>query len=269
MANPVYGQIPIRLQLGVISNPPTAPVDRNTGAAPRAWVGNTVAVDVGVFDANSVGVDLTNLAYLQVIVQEDEESDAPVAVVQIDAAQIVKTITIADWIAGTAQNARALFDAAATGVAMQGRPSRDFWIIVAGFLGSGAPIIYGAGTFTFFEPGGSLPKVTPTLTSRHEQATVAGDFTVAPTSQIHVEVVDVSGVARTVNGLLAINGIQDGARLDLVFNLPATANIIINIKNVINTNPTIWTVGTGDVLKTRVQLYYDANAAAWVPFPTT
>ena len=60
----VYAQVPLRLEASIVSNPP---VDSNTGLAPKAYRGQTVAVQVGIFDPSNVAVDLTNLASLTLV----------------------------------------------------------------------------------------------------------------------------------------------------------------------------------------------------------
>ena len=262
----IIESIPIRLQLGIVSNPPVAPVDRNTGELPKLWAGCSVAFQIGIFTAEPVAVDLSNLAYLQVILQESEGSTAPLVVKQIDAADIKDTITLAAWLNGSDQQATAIFTPADTDQSLAGALSRNFWLVVQGYTEDGAPLVYGGGTVTISKPSYSLPAPPPpSFVSRHAQTTVENDVTVTPTSQFHTEVVTVSGAARTFNVLLGINGIYDGAQLALILNLPATADIIALIKNQLSTNPTISSVQTGSVLQALLEYYFDADAVAWIP----
>ena len=265
MSNPIFQQIPVRLQLGIVSSPPTAPIDRNTGETPALWRAQTAALQIGIFDTNNVAVDLSNLGYLQVILQQAQDSLAPLWVKQIDAADIVDTITIADWIAGTAQQVNLALTAADTDQGLGGTNSAAFWLIVVGFTSGGAPIIYGAGALTIYAPGATLPSSIAPGIGRNRQSTTVNDVTVTPTAQIFTQIVDIAGAARTFNVLLGIAGIKDGSKLDLILNLPSTANIVVNVKSGPSTNPTISTVQTGSVLQALLSYYYDADAVAWVP----
>lgn len=264
MSNPVLDAIPLRIQLAPVSNPPVAPIDRNTGEQPRIFQGQTAALEIGIFNSSNVAIDLSNLAYLQVVILAAQNAPTALVVKQIDAADIVDTITIADWIAGVAQQATALLTAADTDLGLQGETELDFWLQITGFTQSDAPLIYGAGAMTIVASTGGLPFPQPRVTSRHAQSTAANDVTVTPTSPIHTEIISVSGVAREANVLISIVGAQDGAKLDIVFKLPATLNILLDLKNVIGTNPTLIQVATGDVLRLLVRLYYDADLATWV-----
>ena len=103
----VLQQIPIRLQINLVSSPPVAPIDANTGAAPRFWRGQTVALDVGIFDAMGNPVDLSNLASLQAVLQPSQ--DSPYAVVSktilASSEAITTLISTLGWNNGTQQNA--------------------------------------------------------------------------------------------------------------------------------------------------------------------
>jgi hypothetical protein len=261
----VFEQVPVRLQLSIISNPPVEPVDRNTGTTPRVWRRQTAALQIGIFDALNVSVDLTNLAYLRVIMQASQDALTPIWVKQVNAADITKTIPIGDWIAGTAQQASVVLTSSDTDQGLGGNNSADFWIIVEGYTTNGAPLIYGAGVLTIFDPGTSFPAIAPKYVARHRQAAAVDDVTVLPEAQVHTEIIDVGGAARTFNVILDVNGIIDGQLLALVVNLPATANIILNVKSGVVTNPVISTIETGSVLQALLEYYFDADAVAWVP----
>jgi hypothetical protein len=261
----IYEQIPVRLQLSIVSNPPVAPIDRNTGATPRVWRRQTAAVQLGIFDSNNVSVDLTNIAYLRLILQKDQNSFVPIWVKQVDAVDITKTIPIANWIDGTAQQASVALTSADTDQGLDGLDSELFWLIVEGYTIGGAPLIYGAGAITIYDPGAKFPLVTPRYVSRHRQATAVDDVTVTGDTQVHTEIIDVEGAARTFNVLLDINGAIDGQLLSLVINLPATLNIVLNVKSAVATNPILSTVSTGSVLQALLEYYFDADAVAWVP----
>lgn len=265
MSSPVE-QVPIRLRLDLISNPPVALVDENTGLAPKLWRAQPIAVAIGIFDSNGLSLDLSNLTYLQVILQKAADSIVPVATVQVNAADIAATITIGAWRAGTAQNALALFTPAQTDQGLDATLSTDYWMIVRGVTANGSPITYGAGAVSMFNPGSSIPPtMSSSLVSRHRQSSSANNITVTPTKQIHTEVIDIAGAARTSNILLGIAGIADGAQLALIVNLPSTPDIVLNVKNALVGNATISTLQTGSVLQALMEYYFDESASAWVP----
>lgn len=262
----IYEQVPIRLQIGVTSNPPVEPLDANTGNAPRFWRGQAISVQGGIFDANGNPVDLSNVAYVEVILQKAVDSIVQLARVQVDAEDITATITLGAWRAGTAQNFAAAFSAAQTDQGLEGGNSAAFWLIVRGVTDQDAPIVYSAGPVSIYNPGSTLPSpATAKVVSRNAQTTTVDDVTVTPASQIHTEVVTVEGDARDFDVLLGISGIEDGAQLALILILPETADIVASVKNALTSNPTISTVSTGSVLKALLEYYFDADLSAWVP----
>lgn len=262
----IYEQIPLRLQLSIVSNPPVQPIDANTGENPRIWRSNTIGIAIGLFDASNLGLTLSNLDYLEVSLWRSQTASAPLATRTIVAADITSPITIGGWQAGTEENAIASFTSAETDQGLDGGTSAEFWLTVTGYLESGAPLIYGAGTIEIFNPATQFPPPPVTnATSLHKQSTDTGDITISPTTNLHTEVVTVSGDARTSNVLLAISGIANGARLSVLFNLPSTPNIVANIRNAIIGNPVISTFRTGGFLQALFEYVFDESTAAWLP----
>src|SRR4051812_42969130 len=102
---PIYPQIPVRLQASIISDPPVVPTDANTGKQISFWRAQGINISVGIFDANGVAVDLSNLQYLQLIIQESQDALVASVVKQVDAGSIIPVITKAGWDAGIAQQA--------------------------------------------------------------------------------------------------------------------------------------------------------------------
>lgn len=262
---PTYEQIPIRLALNLTSNPPVAPVDDNTGLAPRFWCGQTVAFQGGIFDPDGNPVDLSNLQYVQVVLQKAADSLTALVVKQIDAADLEDTITIGGWKDGSEQNFSALFDKADTGQALNGETEAEFWLIIQGLTDDDAPIIYGAGPVTIYQPGSSVPATSPTLVSRHAQTNGSGTSTVTPTSQVHTEVLTVNGAARTSTIILGIIGVQDGAQLNVMVILPGTADITLNFKNATTGGTQLSTLTTGTVLQALLEYYFNEDTSSWVP----
>lgn len=173
---PTVPQINVRLQLGVVSNPPVPPIDINTGLAPQAWRGASLAVDIGIFDQQGGSVDLSNLDYIEAdifpasILNTTPGTNysyaafsnlpfpnlppAPQLFSTVEADDIEPTISFSEWQAGNVQQARALF----TWEQMQsldlgGKPSAEFLLVVHGLTDAGERIIYGAAQFLVYESG--------------------------------------------------------------------------------------------------------------------
>ena len=238
-------------------------------STPRVWRAGAVALNVGIFDPSGNPVDRANLSSLMAVLQPAQLSPYSIwtKTLLASAGQIITLITGAGWENGTQWNAQFLLSAADTDQGLGGEQSQDYWLSIIGMNASdGSPIVYAGGVVTIYNPGGSLPSpAAAAITSRNPQATSTGDFTVTPLSQLHKEIITVSGSARTVNCILGIAGIQDGAELTTVFVLPATPGITINIRSGIVSNPIIAVVDTGTVLQERLKFYFDDDAAAWVP----
>jgi hypothetical protein len=260
----IYEQVPVRLLVNLSSNPPVDPIDANTGLPPRCWRGEAVSLQIGIFDPAGLPVDLSNLQYLQVTLQNAVSSLIPLVTKQVVPPNIL-SLTTAAWLDGSGQQAIVILDAADTDQGLGGLSSADFWIQVQGLTQAGAPLNYAAGRFTIFDPGQMLPPlVTTKYVSRNAQNLIAGNITAVPTSYNHTEVVTVSGVARTSVVILPIAGMADGALLRVRFNLPATANIIVQIASALVGN-VVSTIQTGGVLSAMLEYYFDATAQAWVP----
>lgn len=263
---PIYEQIPIRLEIDLVSTPPVPPIDANTGQKPVFWRGNSIALQVGLFDAQGNPVDMSNIETVQVILQQAQSSAYPLVVKTLTsgADQIAQLITIQGWRNDTMQNFIAEFTSADTDQSLAGGSFLDYWLIVQGTTSDGNVLIWSAGAVTIYNAGSSLPIPNSGLTSRHAQTVGNGDFTITPTSQLHKEIVTVVGTADTFNGILGINGVQDGAELTIMWGLPATENIVVNIRSGVLGNPVLCEVDTGNVLTGRTKFYYNAQTAAWV-----
>lgn len=179
----VADYIPIRLQLGVISNPPLFPIDINTGLAPQFFKGETVGFELGIFDAKGASVDLTNLSFLEVSIYpmpvQNQLSDtnqrynffsvlpfptaapAPLIWQTLVAADIKKVIKNDAWKNGTDQQAVAIFPWTDTlSIDLSGEESRQFWLTVTGLTASGRKLVYGQTRLEIHEsaaPGIYLP----------------------------------------------------------------------------------------------------------------
>lgn len=272
---PIFEQIPIRLALSTVSNPPVTPLDYNTGRTPKFWRSQTVAIAVGVFDAQGVPADLQNIASIQLILQKSQASLVPLAVKTITApgdGDFSTQITTAGWQNATQQNALFVLDAADTDQALEGQSEANFWIVVRGVTEEGAPLIFGAGPVVIYNASSSLPLGPTNYVSRNEQdSDEPTDVTITPTSQQHTEVLTVSGDAGTRNVLLGNSGVVAGAVIMALVYLPETSaedEIVLNFKSVDAGNPTIFTANTtGGV--TRALFKFSFDGANWTPLEAT
>lgn len=166
----------LRLQLGIVSDPPVGPIDLNTQQPPKVWRGAGIAIDLGIFDGKGAAVDLSDLAFLEVdiypaaIFNQLPGSNftynpysvspypnlppAPLQFVTIPTDDITPTIPLDEWEAGNAQQATADFSFIQTQqLELNGKQSQDFWLIVSGMRADGKRIIYGGTKLTVYESG--------------------------------------------------------------------------------------------------------------------
>lgn len=265
MSAPQYGQIPVRLALSTTSNPPVTPQDQNTGAQPQFFRAQGVAVQVGVFDGSGNPVDLSNLTYLQLVLMPSATALVPVFVKTILAASLNTLITVAGWNAGTAQNASFVLTAADTDQSLSGGTSHDYWLAIQGMAG-GVPITYGAGPVTLYNPGSSIP--APALggdVGYAEQTNGSGNSTVTPLSQNDTQIVTLAGSASTRKIILGTIGVVAGAQIKVIFNIPATAGIVVDVVSSILSGTAVQsftTTGTPFVTNANLHCYF--NGTTWI-----
>jgi hypothetical protein len=246
--------IPIRLQCSTVSA--TAPIDANTGSAPIAWRGQALAVQVGIFDNNGVAIDVSGLASLSVALQATADALTPLAVVTTT--NFTAGLTKSDWLAGLAQQAECDFTSAQTDQSLGGAAYANLWVVVTGITSAGATIIYGAGMFVLMLASNSVPFPAPAgLVSYHAQGSATGNSTVTPTSQLHTEVLTISGAARTSNVVLGVTNISAGARLALrLTGLNSASAIVLNFLSGSLSGPNVVTLTTNG---TMVRAWIDAT----------
>ena len=252
--------IPIRLQLSTVSG--AAPIDANTGLPPAAWRGQALAVQVGIFDQYNVAVDLSGLTSLTVALQASQDALTPLAAVTVPAADFSSDLTIADWLAGTDQQAEADFTSGQMDQSLNGQETADMWIVVTGLTASGQTIIYGAGEFDLALASESIPFPPPSgLISYHAQSNATGNSTVTPTSQLHTEAIAITGVARTSQIILGAANIVAGARLALRFTgLNAASAIVLQIGSGIAGGALVTTITTnGTMVRAAVDMIFDGT----------
>lgn len=260
---PTYNQLPIRLEADLISAPPVTPVDANTGLPIQFWARQGITVQCAVFDVSGNCVDLSNLSYAQLVIQQAASSLAPSVVKTVMAGSIIPVITRAAWLAGTAAQVSFTLSAAETDLGLSGANSAPYWIQFQGLTTGGAPIVYAAGTITVYNPGTSIPPPAANpYVSFHASANGSGNTTIVPTTQVHTEVIAVSGAARTSAFLITAAGLAAGARVGLRFNLPATAAINLQIydQTLMGTLlTTVTTAADGFTPTAKVNLYFDGS----------
>jgi len=263
---PIYEQTPIRLQLNLASNPPVDPVDANTGLFPRCWRGASVALQIGAFDAAGVPINMSNLIYLQLVIQESSDALVPSIVKTVQAADIT-SLSANDWIRGEGQQATFVLTPADTDQGLLAQKSRTFWCAVQGKTTLGNIVTYGAGTFIIYNAGVIMPSPLAGYVSLDVQDNNAGNTIGAITSNQHTQVVNVGGVARIGNIILPVNGIAAGAICRLLVNLPNTPNVIMQVLSGSLLNPVISTITSGiGILTAAIEYYFDYENQTWVPY---
>lgn len=257
---PIYAQLPIRLEADLVSSPPVAPIDANTGLAPAFFRGQGIAVGIGIFDAFGVAVDLSNLQYLQLTLQPLPSSPVASVSVQVLAGSIIPTIAKADWLAGLAQQATFILTAAQTDLSLNGAAQQPYWLILSGLTAANVPIVYAAGYVNVFDSGGLLPPPSNGVVSANVQANAGGDFFINPGAAIHHEEITVSGSASTRRCVVNAVGQSKGALVALRFKLPATAAIIIQVFDQSVNGALLTTINSaadGFTPTARTQIWFD------------
>lgn len=101
----------------------------------------------------------------------------------------------------------------------------------------------------------------------YAQANSSGNSTVAPGAgaRTHVEIITFSGTARTSIVTLATAGRQSGDLCFLRLSVPATANIVVEVRNA-TTGGTLLSQLTTDTTGDDLALIYYFDGTAWQPF---
>ena len=260
---PTYSQIPIRCRLSIVSNPPAYPIDDNTGMAPKFWRGQDIAIDVGIFDADNVVVDLSNVATLQLTFRETPTSPTYLVTTTVSAGAIIPTISYSGWSAGTAEQATFYLTPAETDFSLGGQDSAQIWMDIRGYLANGNYVVYGAGYVTVYNPGQDVEPVPTFQVVSYEAVTnTTGNTTITPPRQIHTEVVTLAGFARTSNFILAIDSPITGSRISLLFLLPATPGITLNILTESLSGALLATFTT-DTNESNISIEFVFNGTSW------
>ena len=230
---PTYTGIPIQLLVSTVSSPPVNPIDVNTGLPPAQWRSNAVTYNVGIFDGNGSSVDLSNLAYLQLTIASSQNAPANLITATVLRGSITPTITLAGFQQGIAQNAAFILTASQTDVSLGAQPYQAYWIQLSGVTLSGSLIVYGAGYVNFYNNGSATPAPIAGVVDFNAQSIASGNGTILPQTNLHTEIVTVTGTgSETINLVLsppAVGGYVAGARVDTNLILPAVSGIMVNL----------------------------------------
>lgn len=257
---PLYEQTPIRLQVTLVGAPPVYPIDQLTGNAPQFWRASNVALAFGIFDGFGNPVDLSNLTKIQLFLFKSQADLVPLVTKELLLNQLFPLITSLGWANGTQQNGTFQLSPAETDQALGGAASANFWMVLNGVSAANAQILYAAGPAVIFNASRALPAGAMPTPSENAQNLVAGDITVTPTSNIHLEEVTVSGLGgRTSNIIVGFAGLTKGARVDVLL-LATGANAAIDIQFFINSligaNPFAFNT-SGGTTRALFKFYFD------------
>lgn len=210
---PIYEQTPIRLQIALAGNPPVIAIDTNTGNTPKFWRASSVGIAIGIFDASGAPVDLTNLVLggLQLALYKTQADFLPLISKGLAGSDIYPLITTEGWQDGTQQNATFILSPGDTDQSLGAEPSADFWLVVNGITQSGAVIVYAAGPCTIYNAANQLPPSTLPTPSFNAQTLNSGNTTITPESNLHTEVITITGAPRTSNVIVTQAGLSAGA----------------------------------------------------------
>lgn len=257
---PILEQIPLRLTLRAASNPPITPLDSNTGNSPKLWRAQSAAVAIGIFDAYDAPVDLSNVQYLQLILQRTADDLTPLVVKTVARTDPSwrDLITALGWTTGLDQNATFVLDAADTDQGLGGAKQAEFWCVIQGLTDANAPLTYGAGPLVIYNASTALPIGPTSYVSLHEQTTEEGNVTITPTSQQHTEILTVEGDTRTFSALLGVSGVVNGAQIEVLVFMPTeTAGVIVQFRSQLVSNPVLVAL-TSDagIARSLLRFYY-------------
>lgn len=211
---PAFSKSVIRLQLGIVSNPPLTPIDANTDIAPQIWRSSDVDFQIGIFDQFGACVDLSNIDFLEVdifpmpvlnvlagsnlkynpysVPPYPSIYPAPLLFVTVPAEDITSKVSLREWKGNVGQQATASFTWNQTQqLNLGGAVYRDFWLTVNS-LNGGNKITYGGTRLRVYESGSQgiyLPNQSAPLTVPADTI-----FYIPPNTQIPFsQTIDVAG----------------------------------------------------------------------------
>lgn len=124
--------------------------------------------------------------------------------------------------------------------------------------------INAAGAICLKQSDGSVIVVLTGSPSYNAQATSAGAIVVSPRASVHTEVLTITGGARTSNVNLLANGLPDGSRCVILFKLPATAGIILEVFDA-GTATLLSTIDNETAAVLKASTEYVLSGGIWSP----
>lgn len=135
-----------------------AGVDIITQQNPTTWRGNATRIELGSFDGKAAR-DLTGFTQIELLIRPDQTTEENLAhqLMTIN----TPTITIDDWVAGTAHHASADFTDAEMNLDLLFRATRDLWLVVTGIDPDGNEATLGTAIFRVVEDNNSTAPPPP------------------------------------------------------------------------------------------------------------
>lgn len=258
---PIYEQTPIRLQATLIGSPPVVPIDNNTGATPKFWRGSSVGFAIAIFDSMGNPVDLTNIVsgQLQLFLFKSQSALIPLVSKSLAGSDLYPLITKAGWENGTQQNATFLLEPGDTDQGLGGAASAPFWIVLNGITQDGSVLVYAAGPCTIYNASSALPASALPTPSFDEQNNASGNTTITPTSNLHMQLLTLSGSARTSNAIVTFAGLSPGALVTVLVDAagaPPGIDLEFFIGSLAGANPFAFSTD-GGTTRALFRFYFD------------
>lgn len=242
MSNPIYQQSPVRVELSPLINPPRGLADYSTGEEPQFWRGTPAALQLGIFNQNNIAVDLANLVALQLTIATGPTALVPLVTKTLLQAELTDTITRAQWLDGTGQQAQFDLTAAEMDLGLNAQPSAEFWMTFTGITASNQTIVYGAGYVRVATPSNYLPSPMPGIVSLNRQENSGGTSVLVPLSLIHTEEITFTGAAGARYVTVQSAGLTNGQPITLIakFDSEAENGIVVNVRVNTTTGPLLF-----------------------------
>ncbi len=218
-----YTGTQIQLQVSTGSTPP---FDANTGQTPVAYRAGAAVINVGVFDSSTDPVDLSNLSFLELVLQPAQDSSTILVTKTLPASNLTALITAGAWAQGLQQNATFNLTNADMDQSLGGLNAAQLWLTVIGITSTGGTIVYGSGPINLVANGATAPSLNGTVTLVSGAATIS-NAAILLTSSILLTRTAASGAASvplatiTVAGAATIAGLStdNGTYNYHIFNL--------------------------------------------------
>jgi len=257
-----YQQVPLNIQLTLISNPPSSislvthpnvnytlssssPTDINTGQIPQLWVRRGAQINVSIFNQYNSSIDLSSLAYLQVVITANPSAITPIITSTVYPPNINSIVSYNAWTQGLQAQATFTLSNVDTDITLYGQNSAQYFMFIQGYTTSGNMITYGGGTCVFYNPAYNVPAPKATYVSFNAQtSSTTATVNVYPTSQLHTERITVTGSGYPRSIIVNTTGLIAGSHIWLRFSTTDTLTIIFNVYDSSILNPILVTLQT-------------------------